>query len=249
MDRKIPTIQVNPEEDLPTLTSSLLTRISTSFTGRPIYRNNSAPRDLSVGNDIPWSPFSSTSTLIDSSPIDDAALRVSSVQRQHSRTSTRPADPYAQFRWGYGRHLFGPASRNDSPVVVPATGSNLFRPPKMSTPLRDPLLKSESSSRRKNQEYEILDKEDESDDEFEILNKEDESDDEFFDAEEFFDTGDTGDTEIVDAGPKIETHHAFTADEEELLADAIRDDRDIESIRTEFQGFLARLNAEHRGKK
>ncbi|MCJ1389930.1 hypothetical protein MMC18_002787 [Xylographa bjoerkii] len=234
MNHNNPNTQVDPEDDLPTFTSSVLARVGTYFKGRPIYRNNSAPRDPAVGNDIPWSwsPTSSTPTLVNTPPTDDTPPRVQSVQRHHSKESIKPRDPYAQFRWGYGRHLFRHASPSDSPVVIPATGSDLFQPPKLSKP----APKVAGVCRRKSQEFEVLD-------------KEDDNDNEFFDAEEFFDTGDTGDTEFVDAGPKIKVHHAFTADEEELLADAIREDRDVENIRMDFQGMLARLDAEHRGKK
>ncbi|MCJ1381684.1 hypothetical protein MMC17_004795 [Xylographa soralifera] len=235
MSRHISNIQVAPEEDLPTFTSSVLARVKTHFVGRPIFCNDSAPRDPPVGNDIPWSSSSSTATLVDT-PMVDASPRGQPVQRRHPKDPMKPRDPYTQFRWGYGRHLFGPASRTDPPVVIPASGSDLFRLPKLSSPLFDPTFKSKGFYRRKSQE-------------FEILNKEDESDDEFFDAEEFFDTGDTGDTEIVEAGPKFEIHRALTADEEEVLADAIRDDSDVESIRVEFRGMLARLDAEHRDRK
>ncbi|MCJ1437446.1 hypothetical protein MMC27_006833 [Xylographa pallens] len=237
MNRQTPTVQVTPEENLPTLTYSLLAKISVYFTGRPIYRNNSAPEDPSVGNDIPWSPTSLTSTLVDTPRKNDPSPQVPSVQRRHPRNPMKPGDPYAQFRWGYGRHLFGPASSTDSPVVIPATGSDLFRPPKISFPSYDPAFKSEDFYRRKSQELEIL----------EIG---DDSDDEFFDTEEFFDTSDTGDTELVDARPKIEVHHAFSLDQEEWLRDAdLVENIDIDSFRRDFRENMARLDPEYGGRK
>ncbi|MCJ1398648.1 hypothetical protein MMC11_001849 [Xylographa trunciseda] len=234
MDRNTSTTRVTPEEDtseedIPTIMSTLLSRAELLFIGRPIYRNNSSPRDPSVGNDIPWSFTSSTATLVNTPDVQP-------VQRQHPWNPMKPRDPYSQFRWGYGRHLFGPFSKSGPPVVVPATGSDLFRPPKLSFPQDDPPAKSGDLHHRKSQE-------------FEILGKADDPDDEFFDAQEFFDMSDTGDTEFVEAGPKIEVHCALTADKAELLADAIREDRDVENIRMEFRGMLSRLDAEHRGEE
>ncbi|MCJ1293149.1 hypothetical protein MMC34_004702 [Xylographa carneopallida] len=229
-------MQVTREEDLPT-SSSYLLRISTTLAdaGRRIYRHSLAPTGPSECSDNPWSLTSSTATLVDA-PIPEPPPRVTTVLRRHPRNLMKPADPYAQFRWGYGCHFFGPASSTDIPVIVPATGSDVFRPPKLSFPSNDPTTKSESSSRRQRQVLGILD-------------KADESDDKLLDAEEFFDTGDTGDTEIVDAGPRIETYLALTADQEELLADATCDDRDVEIKRAEFNEFLARFDTEHRQKE
>ncbi|MCJ1281156.1 hypothetical protein MMC26_000474 [Xylographa opegraphella] len=65
MNRQTLVMQATPREDLPTFLYSVFVILRTSVNGRLIYRNNSGPRDLSVGNDLAESLASSESTLID----------------------------------------------------------------------------------------------------------------------------------------------------------------------------------------